>query len=132
MSANVSLNFLIFFCVRLCLIQYLLRKLFRDMSIKKQYLKTKPEANVTFQVPASKGKELNKVNLVGEFNDWDESAIEMQKLKSGAFKATVKLAAGNDYQFRYLLDGSAWENDEEADAYVPNNLTYEENSVVTV
>lgn len=102
------------------------------MSIKKQYLKTKPEVNVTFQVPASKGKKINKVNLVGEFNDWDESATEMKKLKSGAFKATVKLASGNNYQFRYLLDGKAWDNDEQADAYVPNNLTFEENSVVTV
>ncbi|OEK00454.1 glycoside hydrolase [Roseivirga sp. 4D4] len=102
------------------------------MSIKKQYLKTKPEANVTFQLGAEVAPEASKVAVVGEFNDWDESAVEMKKLKSGAFKATVKLETGKEYQFRYLIDGQTWENDWEADKYVPNNFTYEENSVVTV
>ncbi|WP_420387389.1 isoamylase early set domain-containing protein [Roseivirga sp.] len=100
------------------------------MSIKKQFLKTKPAANVTFQFPAEAADGANKVNLVGEFNDWDTSAIEMKKLKSGDFKATVKLETGKEYQFRYLIDGQTWENDWEADAYVPNQLTFEDNSVV--
>ncbi len=100
------------------------------MSIKKQYLKTKPVANVTFQVPAEKVTGADKVNVVGEFNGWDEYGLEMTKLKSGAFKATVKLETGKEYQFRYLIDGSSWENDEEADKYVPNNFTFEDNSVV--
>lgn len=102
------------------------------MSIKKQYLKTKPEANVTFQLGAETAPKASQVSLVGDFNNWDESAIEMKKLKSGAFKATVKLETGKEYQFRYLIDGKVWENDWAADKYVPNNLTFEENSVVAV
>ncbi len=102
------------------------------MGIKKQYLKTKPEANVTFQLPAVAAEGASKVNLVGEFNNWDESALEMKKLKSGDFKATIKLESGKEYQFRYLIDGESWENDWEADAYVPNQVTFEDNSVVTV
>jgi len=56
----------------------------------------------------------------------------MKKLKDGSFKTTVDLEVGKNYEFRYVIDGSKWENDWEADAYVPNNVTYEENSVVTV
>lgn len=100
------------------------------MSIKKQILKTKPQANVTFQLSAKAAVGAEKVTVVGEFNDWDTTATEMKKLKSGDFKATVKLATGKEYQFRYLIDGQKWENDWDADKYVPNQLTFEDNSVV--
>jgi 1,4-alpha-glucan branching enzyme len=103
---------------------------FLVMSIKKQYLKTKPVASVTFQLPAEAAEGASKVNLVGEFNGWDKAATEMKKLKTGDFKATVKLETGKEYQFRYLIDGEVWENDWEADKYVPNQLTFEDNSVV--
>lgn len=100
--------------------------------IKKQFLKTKPVANVTFTLPKAAAEGAKKVNVVGEFNGWDSSATEMKKLKTGDFKATIKLDAGNEYQFRYLIDGESWENDWEADKYVPNNLTFEDNSVVVL
>lgn len=103
-----------------------------DMSIKKQFLKTKPQANVTFQLPAEAAPKAEKVTLVGDFNGWDKIATEMKKLKTGVFKATVKLETGKEYQFRYLIDGETWENDWEADKYVPNELTFEENSVVAL
>ena len=46
--------------------------------------------------------------------------------------ATVKLETGKEYQFGYLIDGKVWENDWAADKYVPNNFTFEDNSVVAV
>ena len=104
-------------------------EIFKEM-IKKQFLKTKPEANVTFNLPKEAASEAKKVALVGDFNDWDTTATEMKKLKTGAFKATIKLETGKEYQFRYLIDGETWENDWEADKYVPNNLSFEDNSVV--
>ena len=73
--------------------------------IKKQFLKTKPEANVTFNLPKEAASGAAKVALVGDFNDWDTTATEMKKLKTGAFKATIKLETGKEYQFRYLIDG---------------------------
>lgn len=100
--------------------------------IKKQYLKTKPEANVTFELPREAAEGAEKVYLVGDFNNWDESAVELKKLKSGVFKTTLKLESGRSYQFRYLIDGQQWENDWSADAYVPNNYTFDENSIVIV
>ena len=53
----------------------------------------------------------------------------MQQLKSGEFKARVKLPVDQRIQFRYLIDGSRWENDDAADAYVPNEYGGE-NSIV--
>lgn len=101
------------------------------MSIKKSYLKSKPQANVTFELPKEAADGAEKVTLVGDFNGWDEAATELKKLKSGVFKATVKLETGKDYEFRYLIDGNKWENDWAADSYVPNAF-FEDNSVVTV
>ena len=102
------------------------------MSIKKQYLKSKPEANVTFELPKEAAEGAEKVTLVGDFNDWDKSAVELKKMKTGVFKGTVKLESGKEYQFRYLIDEEKWENDWSADSYAPNGLTFEENSVVIV
>ena len=100
------------------------------MSIKKSFLKTKPQANVTFELPAEAAEGASKVTLVGEFNDWNETATELKKLKSGIFKTTLKLETGKEYQFRYLIDGEKWENDWAADKYVASGASFEENSVV--
>ena len=40
--------------------------------------------------------------------------------KTVVFLIMLSLPAGQDYYFRYLLDGGLWENDWAADAYVPN------------
>lgn len=68
--------------------------------------------------------------LVGDFNDWDETASPMQQLKDGRFKLVLKLDTGNSYQFRYLVDGE-WHNDWEADEYVPNPFSGDNSVVVT-
>ncbi|MCX2743996.1 isoamylase early set domain-containing protein [Mangrovivirga sp. M17] len=102
------------------------------MSIKKQYLKSKPECKVTFLIPKELGKGAQTASIVADFADWDKDAIPMKKLKTGEFKVVKNLKAGGEYQFRYLIDGKNWENDPEADKYVPNNYTFEDNSVVIV
>jgi hypothetical protein len=35
-------------------------------------------------------------------------------------------------QFRYLLDQSSWQNDGNADAYVPSGVSADDNSVVVI
>jgi len=98
--------------------------------IKKQFLKSKPVCKTTFTVDKAVADGAETVALVGEFNDWDVNApIEMKKLKNGTFKATVELETGKEYQFRYLIDGENWANDEEADKYVTSPFG-SENSVV--
>lgn len=100
--------------------------------IKKQFLKSKPICKVTFTLPAEAAADAQKVELVGDFSKWGKEPIEMKKLKNGTFKTTVDLEVGKDYEFRYLIDGKKWENAWNADAYVPNKLTYEDNSVVSL
>ena len=87
---------------------------------------------MTFELSKEAAKGASKVNLVGEFNDWNKSATELKQLKSGTFKTTIKLETGKEYQFRYLIDGETWENDWAADKYVASDLSLEENSVVTL
>lgn len=101
------------------------------MAIKKQYLKSKPVAKVTLSLPAEAAPEAKDVKVVGDFTSWTEG-IEMKKLKSGEFKATVELPVDNTYQFRYLIDGISWENDWAADDYVHSGVSNEENSVVVL
>lgn len=102
------------------------------MSLSKQYLKTRPVSKVTFRVPSEIAGGADRAALVGEFNGWDPQATRMRKLKSGDFKVTVDLEIGREYQYRYLLDGSKWTNDDSADRYVPSGVPDAENSVVSV
>ena len=100
--------------------------------IKKQFLKSKPVCKVTFSIGPEVAEQAENVELVGEFSNWTKSPISMKKLKDGTFKTTIDLETGKDYQFRYVIDGAKWENDWEADSYVPNNTTFDENSVVSL
>ena len=103
------------------------------MSLKKQFLKSKPVCKVTFSLSEEEAKGANKVELLGDFNAWStKDAIELSKFKNGTFKVTVDLEIEKEYQFKYLLDGGQWENDWEADKYVSNGIGSEENSVVIV
>ncbi len=97
--------------------------------LKKSYSKTGGSCRVTFKLPAEVAAET--AALCGDFNNWDANESPMKKLKDGSFSATVSLAPGSAYRFRYLLDGQRWENDWEADQYLPNSYG-EEDSVVAV
>ena len=97
--------------------------------LKKKYLKSKEVCKVTFYTPAE--LEAEAVQLVGDFNEWSESATPMEPLKDGRFKVTIDLQKDSQYQFRYLVNGSEWHNDWEADEYTPNPFSGE-NSVVEV
>ena len=100
------------------------------MSLKKQFLKSNASCKITFRLTKKDSNGAENVKLVGSFTNWEKDAIEMSKLKSGDFTATVTLPANNQYEFRYLLDGTSWLNDSEADAFQANGLG-EENSVLS-
>jgi len=102
------------------------------MSIRKQYLKSKPVCKVTFDIPEATGNGVTQAFVVGEFNDWSTSATPMKRRKNGTFTATVSLDTGRDYQFRYLLGQAQWENDPEADGYLPTPFENSHNSVIRV
>jgi 1,4-alpha-glucan branching enzyme len=97
--------------------------------LKKNYSKTGRYCRVTFKLPAE--VEAESVALCGDFNDWSHEAKPMKRLKDGSYSVTVSLPADESYRFRYLLDGEHWENDWDADDYVPNSYGSED-SVVEV
>lgn len=100
------------------------------MSITKHYLKTKPVCKVTFKLSAELLANADSVALLGEFNDWNPQALPMKKSKKGDFSASLTLDNNREYQFRYLVNGGTWLNDDAADAYLPSPLSYDHNSVI--
>lgn len=101
------------------------------MSIDKKYLKSKPVCKVKFVAPEALVQNARRIFLAGDFNNWDYVGTPLKKQKNGTFAATLELETGNEYEYRYVLDGERWENDHEADKYVPNGVGAE-NSVVVV
>lgn len=102
------------------------------VSVKKQYLKTKPVCKVTFQIPRQQGNSAQAAQVLGDFNNWSMKATPMKRLKSGAFTLTLDLEKDRQYQFRYLLDGTHWQNEPEADGTAPTPFADSVNSVVNL
>lgn len=99
------------------------------MSLKKQFVKSRKKCKVTFQLPIKATNGGSEVKILGDFNDWSwENGIAM-KAKKDNFVAETELPIGQSYQFRYLIDDRDWENDWEADNYVPTPFGVD-NSVV--
>ncbi len=103
------------------------------MSLKKQYLKSKPVCKVTFSMKKEAVSGAGKVDLLGEFNNWNTAEpVKMKMLKNGSFQVTIDLPSETEFQYKYLLDGEKWINDDSADKYVNSGLGTEENSVVVL
>lgn len=100
--------------------------------MKKRFLKTRPVCKVTFDLPKAAAEGARRVALVGEFNNWDPGSTSLKRRRDGSFSVTVDLECNRQYQFRYLIDGSQWENDWNADGYAPSPLGGSDNSVVVV
>lgn len=102
------------------------------MSVKKTYAKDKKTATVTFTVSAEAARGAETITVAGDFNSWSSTETPLKKGKDGSFSTKIKLEAGKEYQFRYLLDGKSWENDWEADKYIPAPFSHTDNSVVVL
>jgi hypothetical protein len=68
---------------------------------------------ITFTLPAANLIGAEGCVLLGEFNNWNlEEGFYLQKQSDGSLKTEVELAAGKDYQYRYLLSNGRWVNDD--------------------
>ena len=101
------------------------------MSIEKKFLKAKPVCKVKFSLEGEQYQNASSVLLVGDFNNWKIGETPMKKAKTGSWSVSCDLETGREYQFRYLIDGNNWENDPQADSYVPSGLG-SENSVLSL
>lgn len=102
------------------------------MALYKAYPKNGPSCKVTFELPLEATMGVKKVALVGDFNNWDINSQVLSKNKEGQFAITIALEQGHEYQFRYLMDDSRWENDWAADKYLPSSFGNADNSVVII
>jgi 1,4-alpha-glucan branching enzyme len=98
----------------------------------KEYLKAKQGCKVTFRLPRIAAPDAKSVSIVGDFNNWSIHAHPMTRLKNGDYSITLDLKPGKEYQFRYLIDDTRWENDWRADKYVRSPYGDSDNSVVIV
>lgn len=96
---------------------------------KKSYMKSGRSCKVTFYLPAE--VEAKSAAVCGEFNDWNPAALPMKTRKDGVLYASAYLESGQTYRYRFLLDGARWENDWEAESYVPNDHGTDD-SLITV
>ena len=96
--------------------------------MKKTYTKTGRSCRVTFELPPQANAET--VALCGEFNGWDPAKNPMKRRRDGSFSLAVSLKPGEEYRYRYLLDGEKWENDWAADNYIPNVFGTEDSVVI--
>ena len=58
------------------------------------------------------------VQLVGDFTQWQERPISLQKGVDGVWRTTVELPAGT-HHYRFLVDGE-WRDDPDCTIRTPN------------
>ena len=84
---------------------------------------------VRFEIPGTIWAE--QVHLVGDFNDWDQTSLPFRRNRKGHWEIELRLEMDQSYRFRYLLDGTEWTDELQADAFVKNEYGSHDSVVVT-
>jgi 1,4-alpha-glucan branching enzyme len=87
------------------------------------------KVRVTFRLPSTIWAD--SVHLVGDFNDWSRTSHPLRRTRDGEWEISMLLDEGRTYQFRYLVNGSEWQNDWNADRYVSNPFGGENSLIET-
>ena len=95
------------------------------MTIKKQYLKSKPEVKITFEIEKEDAQQADTIKLLSEHNDWQE--IAFKKLKSGKFKLVFNVPTEKLESFQYTFQATMDDQQQAllplgADSYVDNGM----------
>jgi hypothetical protein len=61
------------------------------------------------------------IGVAGDFNEWDWNRTPLEP-RGDHLEATVRVARGRKYEFRYRGGDQTWFNDDQADDYVPNEF----------
>ncbi|XQF91700.1 isoamylase early set domain-containing protein (plasmid) [Pseudoalteromonas espejiana] len=92
--------------------------------LNKRFFKT-DEAEVTFEFTHP---DAEQVCLLGGLQIGNQLQMKLNK-KQGVFKCKQRLPVDKQFHFRYLINGETWDNDHQADGYIPNTFGTE-NSIV--
>ncbi|NEM99133.1 isoamylase early set domain-containing protein [Pontibacter burrus] len=95
--------------------------------IQKTNLKTKDQCKVKFTASFDNAE---RVEIRGLNNDWD-TPVPMARKKNGTFEAVQTLPKNSQHEFKYVINGTEWRNDPEADGEAPNEFG-ETNSLLIV
>ena len=87
--------------------------------IRKEAADDGSTVRVTFSLPPLIWAET--AHLVGEFNTWNPASHPLRwDRQNEVWSITLELPKGREYRFRYLVNGTEWHNDWDADRYEPN------------
>lgn len=103
----------------------------KKLGIIKQYHEGTDRCTVTFRLPREIAGTARHVAIAGDFNSWEPARSPMRRLENGDFVLSIDLDTRREYRFRYLIDGTRWENDWYADRY-QRNVFGSKDSVVIV
>ncbi len=82
-------------------------------------IKERGLVRISFELPSTVLAE--RVNLVGEFTDWDTMSTPITRERADAnWKVIVELETGRRHCFRYMVDDKEWLNDWHADDFAEN------------
>ncbi len=101
------------------------------MSVTKKMQAGKSTCQLTFELPLDAAQGANQIQVLGDFNNWNPAEATAMKKGKNAYTAQVSVEAGASYQFKYLVDGQQWINDNQADRYVAGPFGAE-NSVLDI
>jgi 1,4-alpha-glucan branching enzyme len=79
---------------------------------------TKSGANGRTQTFSFRAPEAKSVQLVGDFTQWQEHPINLEKGAGGVWRTVVPLPPGT-HHYRFLVDGE-WRDDPECTLRAPN------------
>ncbi|MDR2962435.1 MAG: isoamylase early set domain-containing protein [Bacteroidales bacterium] len=96
--------------------------------MKKTFPKASAVCKVTFTISADLLGGAKKASVAGDFNDWDIEELPF-KITNGTGSVSRGLPLGREFQYKFVIDGTRWENDPETEGYAPNGLG-DYNSVV--
>jgi 1,4-alpha-glucan branching enzyme len=86
--------------------------------IRKRPSTNKGKVIVTFEISGTIWAE--RINLVGDFNNWDPESLPFRYNRQENWQIEIELDAGREYRFRYLFDGDQWRDDWHADKCIAN------------
>jgi hypothetical protein len=101
-----------------------------DQRIEREYSKDMKSCLIKFHVPKEIALDANSIAVAGTFNDWNQESHQLEKQKNGDFKLDLVLESDREYEFRYIIDGTRWENAHNADRYYWSDYSNCDNSVL--